>query len=71
MTLSGNFAPYDLHALRLMVCGGFVVNTVAMTFEIPEKKKKKQWLSLSSSYGESGRIADSIISVAIEVGPTL
>ena len=48
----------------------FVVNTVAMTFEIL-KKKKKQWLSLSSSYGESGRIADSIISVAIEVGPTL
>ena len=70
MTLFSNFTPYDLHALRPMVCGGFVVNTVAMTFEIPEKKKK-QWLSLSSSYGESGRIADSIISVAIEVGPTL
>ena len=42
MTLSGNFAPYDLHALRPMVCGGFVVNTVAMTFEIPEKKEKKK-----------------------------
>ena len=43
------------------MCGGFVVNTVAMTFEITEKKKER----------ESGRIADSIISVAIEVGPTL
>ena len=32
MTLFGNFAPYDLHALRRMVCGGFVVKTVAMTF---------------------------------------
>ena len=32
MTLFGNFAPYDLHALRRIVCGGFVVNTVAMTF---------------------------------------
>ena len=41
MTLFGNFAPYDPHALRPMACDGFVVNTVAMTFEIPEKKKKK------------------------------
>ena len=32
MALFGNFAPYDLHAVRRMVCGGFVVNTVAMTF---------------------------------------
>ena len=32
MTLFGNFAPYDLHAVRRMVCGGFVGNTVAMTF---------------------------------------
>ena len=40
MTFFGNFAPYDLHALRPMVCGGFVVKTVAMTFKIPEKKKK-------------------------------
>ena len=40
MTLFGNFAPYGLHALRPMVCGGFVVKTVAMTFKIPEKKKK-------------------------------
>ena len=40
MTLFGNFAPYDLHALRRMVCGGFVVNSIAMTFKIPEKKKK-------------------------------
>ena len=32
MTLFGNFAPYDLHGVRRMVCGGFVVNTVAMTF---------------------------------------
>ena len=44
MTLFGNFAPYDMHALRPMVCGGFVVKTVAMTFKIPEKKKKR-WLS--------------------------
>ena len=45
MTLFGNFAPYDLHALRRMVCGGFVVNSVTMTFKIPEKKKKKKrWL---------------------------
>ena len=42
MTLFGNFAPYDPHALRRMVCSGFVVNTVAMTFQIPEKKKKKK-----------------------------
>ena len=41
MTLFGNFAaPYDMHARRPMVCGGFVVKTVAMTFKIPEKKKK-------------------------------
>ena len=40
MTLFGNFAPYDLHVLRPMVCGGFVVKTVAMTFKIPEKKQK-------------------------------
>ena len=32
MTLFGNFAPNDLHAVTRMVCGGFVVNTVAMTF---------------------------------------
>ena len=32
MTRFGNFAPYDLHAVRRMVCGGFVVNTVVMTF---------------------------------------
>ena len=32
MTLFGDFAPYDLHAVRRMVCGGFVGNTVAMTF---------------------------------------
>ena len=28
----GNFAPYDLHAVRPLVCAGFVVNTVAMPF---------------------------------------
>ena len=71
MTLFGNFARYDLRALRRMVCSGFVVNTVAMTFQIPEKKKKKRWLSCLSSYRELGGIADSIISVAIEVGPIL
>ena len=32
MTLFGNFAPNELHAVRRMVCGGFVGNTVAMTF---------------------------------------
>ena len=45
MTLFGNFAPYNLHALGRMVCGGFVVKTVVMTFKIPEKAKKKRWLS--------------------------
>ena len=40
MTLFSNFVPYDLHALRRMVCGGFVAKTVAMTFKIPEKKQK-------------------------------
>ena len=40
MTVFGNFAPYDLPALRPMMCCGFVVKTVDMTFKIPEKKKK-------------------------------
>ena len=38
---------------------GFLVNTVAITFQIMEKTVAT--VSLSSSYRESGRIADSII----------
>ena len=43
---------------------GFVVKTVAITFQI----MKKRWLSQSCSYQESGRITDSIILVPVEVG---
>ena len=55
---------------------GFVINTIAMTFRIPEKKvcKLKQLLNSaiqnkSSSYRELARIAGSIISVVLAVGP--
>ena len=55
---------------------GFVINTVAMTFQIPEAKvrKLKSLLSSairdkSSSYRELARIAGSLISVALAVGP--
>ena len=55
---------------------GFVINTISMTFRIPEKKvcKLKRLLNSaiqnkSSSYGELARIADSIISFALAVGP--
>ena len=55
---------------------GFVINTIAMTFQIPEAKvrKLKSLLSSvirdkSSSYRELARIAGSIISVALAVGP--
>ena len=55
---------------------GFVINTIAITFQIPEAKvqKLKSLLSSairdkSSSYRELARIAGSIISVALAVGP--
>ena len=56
---------------------GFVINTIAMTFQIPEAKvrKLKSLLSSatrdkSSSYRELARIAGSILFVAPAVGPT-
>ena len=55
---------------------GFVINTISMTFQIPEKKvcKFKRLLNsaiqnMSSSYRELTRIAGYIISVALAVGP--
>ena len=55
---------------------GFVINTIAMTFQIPEAKvrKLKSLLSSairdkSSSYRELARIAGSILFVALAVGP--
>ena len=55
---------------------GFVINTIAMTFQIPEAKvrKLKSLLSSairdkSSSYRELARIARSLISVALTVEP--
>ena len=55
---------------------GFVINTISMTFRIPEKKvcKLKRLLNSfiqnkSSSYRELARITSSIISVALAVGP--
>ena len=45
--------------MHLGECRGFVVNTVAMTYQIKKKNR------------ELARIADSIISLAIEVGPIL
>ena len=55
---------------------GFVINTISMTFRIPEKKvcKLKRLLNSAiqnrpSSYRELAKIAGSIISVALAVGP--
>ena len=55
---------------------GFVINTNTMTLQIPEKKvlKLKNLLSTaiteeSSSYREFARIAGSIISLSLAVGP--
>ena len=55
---------------------GFLINTISMTFRIPEKKvcKLKRLLDFaiqneSLSYRELARIAGSIISVALAVGP--
>ena len=55
---------------------GFVINTISMTFQIPKKKlcNPKRLLNSaiqnkSSSYRELARIASSIISVALAVGP--
>ena len=55
---------------------GFVINTIAMTFQIPEAKVRKLKSRLSSairdkssSYRELARIAGSLTSVALAVGP--
>ena len=55
---------------------GFVINTIAMTFQIPEAKVRKLKSLLSSairdkysSYRELARIAGSLTSVALAVGP--
>ena len=55
---------------------GFVIDTISMTFRLPEKKvcKLKRLLNSaiknkSLSYRELARIAGSIISVALAVGP--
>ena len=55
---------------------GFVINTIAMTFQIPEAKVRKLKSLLgsairdkSSSYRELARIAGSLISAALAVGP--
>ncbi|XP_022779071.1 uncharacterized protein LOC111320674 [Stylophora pistillata] len=55
---------------------GFVINTITMSFHIPERKMEKLKSLLgsvtgdtSSSYRELARIAGSIISIALAVGP--
>ena len=55
---------------------GFMINTIAMPFQIPEAKVRKLKSLLSSavrdtsfSYRELARIAGSLISVALAVGP--
>ena len=55
---------------------GFVINTIAMTFQVPEAKVRRLKSPLSSairdkssSYRELARIAGSLISVALAVGP--
>ena len=55
---------------------GFVINTIAMTFKIPEAKVRKLKSLLSSAirdksspYRELARVVGSIISVALAVGP--
>ena len=67
-----------LHWVPMQVgeCLGFVINTISMTFQIPEKKvcKLKRLLDFaiqneSLSYRELARIAGYIISVAFAIGP--
>ena len=55
---------------------GFIINTIMMTFQIPERKITKLKSLLDSviqdeyaSYRELARIAGSVISVALAVGP--
>lgn len=55
---------------------GFVINTITVSFHIPERKVEKLTSLLGSvigdtsfSYRELARIAGSIISVALVVGP--
>ena len=64
------------HPMQVGEWLGFVINTITMSFHIPERKveKLKSLLSsaigdTSSSYRELARIAGSIISVALAVGP--
>ena len=64
------------HPMQVGEWLGLVINTITMSFHIPERKveKLKSLLSsaigdTSSSYREFARIAGSIISVALAVGP--
>ena len=64
------------HPMQVGEWLGLVINTITMSFHIPERKveKLKSLLSFaigdaSSSYRELARIAGSIISVALAVGP--
>ena len=64
------------HPMQVGEWLGFVINTITMTFHIPERKVEKLKSLLgsaigdtSSSYRELARIAGSIISVALAVGP--
>ena len=64
------------HPMQVGEWLGLVINTITMSFHIPERKveKLKSLLSsaigeASSSYRELARIAGSIISVALAVGP--
>ena len=64
------------HPMQVGEWLGFVINTIAMIFQIPERKVEKLKNLLvsairdqSSSYRELARIAGSIVSVALAVGP--
>ena len=66
------------HPMQVGEWLGLVINTITMSFHIPERKveKLKSLLSsaigdASSSYRELARIAGSIISVVLAVGPIL
>ena len=64
------------HPLQVGEWLGLVINTITMSFHIPERKVKKLKSLLRSAIGETSysyreltRIAGSIISVALAVGP--
>ena len=64
------------HPMQVGEWLGFVINTITVSFHIPERKVEKLKSLLgsvigdtSSSYRELARIAGSIISVALAVGP--